>query len=52
MMQASLAVVGGVLGVVAYFSTLDLRWLLGAVVCSKFGPTQSVDHIGCGPYWI
>jgi hypothetical protein len=29
-MQAGLAVVGGVLGLVACFSTLDLRWLLGA----------------------
>ncbi len=32
MMQASLVVVGGVLGLVAYFSDLDWRWLLGAVV--------------------
>ena len=31
-MQASLVVVGGVLALVACFSTLDWRWLLGAVV--------------------
>jgi len=30
MMQASLAIVGGVFGLSAYFSTLDWRWLLGA----------------------
>ena len=31
-MQASLAMVGGLFGLVAYLSTLDLRWLLGAIV--------------------
>jgi hypothetical protein len=31
-MQASLAIVGGLCGLVAYLSTLDWRWLLGAVV--------------------
>src|SRR3954453_13073625 len=32
MIQASLAIVGGVLGLVSYFSSLDWRWLIGAVV--------------------
>ncbi len=31
-MQASLAVVGGLFGLVAYFSALDWGWLLGAIV--------------------
>lgn len=32
LMQASLVVVGGLLGLLAFLSTLDWRWLLGAVV--------------------
>jgi len=32
MMQASLAIVGGFFGVVAFFSTFEWRWLLGAGV--------------------
>jgi len=31
-MQASLAVVGGLFGLVTFLSTFDWRWLLGAVV--------------------
>ena len=32
MMQASLAVLGGLFGFVAYFNALDGRWLFGALV--------------------
>src|SRR5262249_61487366 len=32
MMQASLAIVGGLLGLVAYSGTFEWRWLLGAIV--------------------
>jgi hypothetical protein len=31
-LQASLAVLGGVFGLVSFFSALDWRWLLGAIV--------------------
>ena len=34
-MQASLVVVGGFLGLAAYFSTRDWRWLLGALVLPR-----------------
>ena len=32
MMQASSAILGGVFGLLAYFSASDWRWLLGAIV--------------------
>ena len=32
LMQASLAIVGGLFGLLAYLNTLDWRWLLGAIV--------------------
>jgi hypothetical protein len=32
MMQASLAIVAGLFGLLAYLNTLDWRWLLGAIV--------------------
>lgn len=32
MMQASLAIIGGFFGVVAFFTTFQWRWLLGAAV--------------------
>jgi hypothetical protein len=32
MMQASIVIVGGLFGLIAYVFTLDWRWLLGAVV--------------------
>jgi Anthrone oxygenase len=31
-MQASLAIVGGLFGLLAYLNALDWRWLLGAIV--------------------
>src|SRR3979490_175935 len=34
-MQASLAIVGGLFGLLAYLTTLDWRWLLGAVQKSE-----------------
>jgi hypothetical protein len=38
MMQASLAVVGGLFGFVAYFNELDWHWLFGAVVLLANSP--------------
>lgn len=37
-MQASLAVVGGLLGVLAWWGTSDWRWLLGATVIAANWP--------------
>jgi Domain of unknown function (DUF1772) len=31
-MQASLAIVGGLFGLIAFLGTFDWRWLLGAIV--------------------
>jgi hypothetical protein len=35
MMQATLAIVGGLLGLFAFLSILDWRWLLGAAVLHR-----------------
>ena len=43
-MQASLAIVGRFFGLVAYFSALDWRWLLGALVLLANWPYDLRDH--------
>ena len=40
-MQASLAVLGGFFGLVAYLSTFDWRWLIGAIIVLTNCPTRS-----------
>ena len=56
MMKASLAIVGGLSGLVAYLSSLDWRWLLGAVVLLAMALHDLHDQArrqrlsGCYPY--
>ena len=38
MVQVSLVIVGGLIGLVAFLSTLDWRWLLGAIVLLAHWP--------------
>ena len=40
-MQASLAVLGGLLGIAAWMTTMDWRWLVGAVLLLPTGPTPT-----------
>jgi hypothetical protein len=37
-MQASLAIVGGLFGLLGYLNALDWRWLLGAIAFGKRVP--------------
>ena len=53
-MQASLVVVGGVLGLVAFLSTLEWRWPLGAVVLlalASAGETRLPSFLHAADIW-
>ena len=49
-MQANLAMLGGVFGLVSYFSSSDWRWLLGAIVLLANWPYTLFDHLMQAPH--